>query len=172
MANTNAPFGLEPQGRTLSGGFPEIQHMEKTAAEVVYIHDAVNQLATGLIEADSATPGTTLYSGIALGHGAANAAGVLIPVVISPDIIFKAQASDAFARADEGLNANLVLTAGGSKDGTYSKHAVNSATQDTTNSLDVKLRRLFPAVGNEYGNYAHIECSFNKHRNFGGVAGV
>lgn len=172
MANINAPYGLEPLGRTLSGGCPEVIPMEKTTAEVIFTHDAVNQLNTGLIEADSATPGTTLYSGISLGHGAANVAGLWIPVIISPDVIFRAQASGAFARADEGLNANLVLTAGGSRDGSYSKHAVNSATQDVTNTFDVKLRRLWPGVANEYGNYASIECSFNKHRGFGGVAGV
>lgn len=172
MPNPNAPFGLQSMGRTLSGGFPEILHFTKATADVVYPNDAVNQLADGTIEADSATPGTTNYSGISLGYGAAAAAGVLIPVIVSPDVIFIAQADGSLAAADMGLNTNLVLTAG---DSTIlrSKHQLNSAAEAVTATLDVKLRRLFPRMGNEFASaYPVIECIFNKHRNAPGVAGV
>jgi hypothetical protein len=171
MANPNTPYGLAQLGRTLAGGCPEILHFIKATADVVYPGDAVNQLAGGTIEADSATPGTTLYTGISLGFGAAAAANISIPVIVSPDIIFHIQASAAFAVANSGLNANLVLTAGDATL-TRSKHAMDTTTINVNAARDIKLRRLYPEVGNEAGNYAKVEASWNRHRNFGGQAGV
>jgi hypothetical protein len=173
MANTNAPFGLQPTGRNLAGSFAlEIEHMTVATADVVYPGDAVNQLADGTIEADSATPGTTLYTGVSLGYKAATIASKTVPVVVDPLAIFIAQASTSLASpADAGLNANLVLTAG---DSTIlrSKHSIDGTTEAVTSSLDVKLKRLAPIVGNESGNYSIWEVVFNKHRNNPAVAGV
>jgi len=169
MANPNAPFGLKPI--SAPRGNIEVIPMTKTSGEIVYQFDAVNQVGAGTIEA-TATPGTTLYSGIALEGGIVAEGAKVILVVVNPNVIFIAQNNGSFAAADEGLSANLVLTAGNSTLRT-SKHQIATSTADgTTATLDVHLRRLFPIEGNAYGNYAIVECSWNKHRQAFGVAGV
>ena len=74
MANVDNPHGLHSLGRTIDGGCPYIQRLQKDASEgtAIFIGDAVNREADGNIEAASATPGTTLYSGVSLNHGAAS----------------------------------------------------------------------------------------------------
>jgi hypothetical protein len=161
--NPNTPFGLLPLGRTLNGGIPEIMGMVKATADVIYPFDAVNQLADATIEADSATPGTTLYCGIALSYGAAAVANVVIPVIISPGIVFACRSNGTYAAADAGLVANLVLTAGDAT-ALRSKHAINQSTDDVTATLDIKQLRLYPQVGNVVGDYAIVECLFHNHR--------
>src|SRR5512139_1552657 len=95
MANVDNPHGLRPLARTLSGGMPWVQLFTKAVgyATAIFQHDAVNQVADGSIEA-SATPGTTLYSGVALNYGAASTATEHL-VITSPDAIFEAQDDQA-----------------------------------------------------------------------------
>lgn len=171
MANVNNPHGLMPIMRTLGGGPAATQVMKKAVGygTAIFQWDAVNRVADGSIEA-SATPGTTLYSGVALNHGAASKATEHI-VIISPDMVYVAQADGSLVEADMGLNANLVLTAGNAAL-LRSKHQINAATEADTNSLDVKLLQRYEVPENDWGNYVRLEVVFNKHRMAPGVAGV
>jgi hypothetical protein len=170
MANLDNPHGLRCIG-TMHGGPPETDQFSKVVGygTAIFRGDAVNQVADGSIEA-SATPGTTLYSGVALNYGAASTA-TDHGVIVDPFAIFEAQADGALAAADMGLNANLVLTAG-SATTKISKHQINSATENTTATLDVKLRKKLNVPDNEWGAYVRIEIVFNKHRAAFAVAGV
>jgi hypothetical protein len=174
MANVNNPFGLRSLGLTLSGGAPQIELFDKVVGygTAVFPGDAVNQVADGSIE-KSATPGSTLYSGVALDYGAASKATNHL-VVVSPDAVFVTQCDDdgtGLVATDRGINCNLVLGAGSAT--TYkSGHQLHSTTKNTTSSLDMKLRRLFPVGDNAYGVYARWEVVFNNHRNAMGTTAV
>jgi len=175
MANRDNPHGLRPLMRTLSGGNPFVQEMDKDAAEgtAIFQWDAVNREADGNIEAASATPGTTLYSGVSLNYGAASTLTKHL-VVVSFDAIFEAQdngETDGFAAADMGLNVNLELNAGNANT-TLSGHELDESTAAVTNTLDVKLLQLLTVPDNAYGAWGRYEVVFNKHRMAPGVAGV
>lgn len=166
MANRDNPHGLRPLGRTLAGGFPTVETFSKIATygTAIFIWDAINRVADGSIEA-SATPGTTTYSGVSLNHGAASTLTTHV-CMVSPDALYEAQdnaATDGFAAADLGLNANLVLGAG-SATTLISGHEINETGVDVTDSLDVHLLRLYPSPDNAHGAWARIEIIFNKHR--------
>lgn len=175
MANRDNPHGLRPLMRTLSGGVPFTQEFDKDASEgtAIFQWDAVNREADGNIEAASATPGTTLYSGVSLNYGAASTLTKHI-VIAAPDAVFEAQDNadtDGFAAADMGLNVNLELNAG-SASTRLSGHELDESTVDTTNSLDMKLLQLLTVPDNAHGAWGRYEVVFNKHRMYGGVAGV
>lgn len=175
MANRDNPHGLRPLMRTMSGGFPVIEQFTKDAAEAaaIFIFDAVNQEADGNIEANSATPGTTLYTGVSLNHGAASKETKHL-VIVSPDAVFEAQDNndtDGIAAADIGLNANIELNAGNANT-LISGHEIDESTAATTNSLDVKLLKKLDVPDNEFGPWCRVEIMFNKHRRAPGVAGV
>jgi hypothetical protein len=174
MANVNAPHGLNVLGRTLAGGLPTVESFQKAASlgTAIFIGDAVARAADGTISI-TITPGTTLYSGVALNWGAASTLTDHL-VITSPDCLFEAQDSDASVgtlAADVGLNANLVLTAGNALT-LVSKHQVDQSTLATTNTLDVKILRKFDVPSNDYGPNCRLEIVFNKHRMALGVAGV
>lgn len=175
MANVDNPHGLRPIMRTMSGGCPVIEQFFKDASEAaaIFIFDAVNQEADGNIEANSATPGTTLYSGVSLNYGAAL---TLTPhlVIVSPDAVFEAQDNndtDGTAAVDMGLNGNIELNAGSALT-QISGHELDESTFNTTNSLDVKLLKKLDVPDNDFGSFCRVEIMFNKHRRAPGVAGV
>jgi hypothetical protein len=160
--------------RNIGGGEPTIKKFSKAVGygTAIFVGDAVNQVAAGGIEV-SATPGTTLYSGVSLNYGPASTATEHL-VIISPDAVFEAQDDDAttgLVAADAGLNANLILGAG-SATTQISGHEIDQSTADVTNSLDVKLLGLLNVPDNAYGAHARFEITFNKHRMAPGVAGV
>lgn len=166
MANLNAPHGLQAVGTTHGGPY-EIEEFGKVVGyTAIFIGDAVNRVADGSIEA-SATPGTTLYSGVSLNYGPTLTV-TNHQVIISPETIFEAQDdndTDGFAAADMGLNTNLnVASVAGSTLTGISGHQIDEGSINTTNTLDVHLRRLFPISGNAYGANSRIEITFNKHR--------
>jgi hypothetical protein len=174
MANVNNPFGLRSLGVTLSGGAPQIELYDKVVGygTAVFPGDAVNQVADGSIE-KSATPGSTLFSGVALDYGAALKATDHL-VIVSPDAIFVTQCDDdatGLVAADRGLNCNLILGAG-SATTLKSAHQLDTSTKQTTSTLDMKLRRLFGVPDNAYGEWSRWEVVFNNHRNAMGTTAV
>lgn len=173
MANVNNPHGLRPLGISLSGG---PQHIEKFSKLVgygtaIFLWDAVNRVSGGALQA-SATPGTTTFTGVSLNYSAPSTAAEHL-VITTPDAIFEAQGngSGSLDAADEGLNANLVLTAGNAAT-RLSKHQIAESTKQTTATLDVHLLRLLALPDNEYGAYSRFEIVFNKHRMSPATAGV
>jgi hypothetical protein len=164
MANINNPHGLMPLGILIGGGPAMIEEYSKVVGygTALFRWDAVNRVADGSIEA-SATPGTTLYSGVVLDRGAASTA-TTHHVIVSPGAIFEAQCGVAgLVAADMGLNGNLLLSAGSATTGA-SGHIVNTTGVDVTATLDVHLLGLCNIEGNAFGAYARLEILFNKHR--------
>ena len=167
MSNVDNPHGLRPLGWNLGGGPPIIQYFDKDASEgaAIFMFDAVNREADGNIEANSATPGTTNYSGVSLNHGAASTL-TSHAVIISPDALYEAQDnadSDGFDAADMGLNVNLELNAGSSTT-KQSGHELDESTLNTTDTLDVHVLALLAIPDNAYGSHGRFEIVFNKHR--------
>jgi hypothetical protein len=164
MANNNNPHGLMSLGLTLGGGAIFIEEFQKAVgyATALFRQDAVNRVSGGAIEA-SATPGTTLYSGVVMNRGAASTASSHA-VIVNPDALYEAQCGVAgLLVTDMGVNANLLLSAGNATTGA-SGHIINTTGIAVTATLDVKLLQLFNISGNAYGPYARIEVMFNKHR--------
>jgi hypothetical protein len=141
MPNNDNPHGLNPLGRTLAGGFPNLESFTKAASfgTALFIGDAVARAADGTINT-TITPGTTNYSGVNLSWGAASTLTDHL-VMTSPDALFEAQDNndtDGFVAADMGLNVNLELNAGNALT-KISGHELDESTAQTTNTLDMKL---------------------------------
>lgn len=174
MPNVDNPHGLGPLGRTMAGGLPTIESFIKAASygTALFIGDAVARAADGSID-KAITPGTTNYSGVNLNYGAASTLTDHL-VITSPDALFECQDNndtDGFVAADMGLNCNLELNAGNALT-QLSGHELDESTANTTNTLDVKLLRLFGSPDNAYGAYGRYEIVFNKHRMGLAIAGV
>jgi hypothetical protein len=138
----------------------------------IFQFDAVNRVADGTIEA-SATPGTTLYSGVALNWGPAATATTHL-VITDPHHCYVAQdnsAAPGLLEIDMGMNANLVLTAGNVAT-QLSKHQVNATGIAVTATLDVHLLRKYDVPDNDYGPHCRVEIIFNSHRMNGAAVGV
>jgi len=152
--------------RTLSGGVPHVQLFKKVVGygTALFMWDAVFRVADGSVD-KSGTPGTTLYSGVNLNHGAASKATEHL-VIVAPDAVFECQDNadtDGFAEADMGLNVNLELNAGSATLLT-SGHELDESTVDVTNSLDVHMLQKLDVPDNDYGAHLRVEIVFNKHR--------
>jgi hypothetical protein len=172
MANVNYPHGLRAL-LCLSGGPIQTEIFKKAAtyATAIFRGDVVNRVADGSIEA-SATPGTTLLTGVALNYGGPSEL-TEHTVIVGMDTVFEAQGDDGTAldEADMGLNANLVLNAGNATT-KISGHEIDASSKATTATLDVHLLKKLMVPDNDYGEFARIELLINKHRMAQGVAGV
>src|SRR6267154_1862909 len=174
MANVNHPHGLRPVMRTLGGGFPFVSELKKLvgATKAVFMWDVVARIAGGSIDvAGNLTPGTTIWSGVALNFGAAATATSHL-VIVSPLALYEAQDNDTVTgliETDMGLNANIIATAG---DATLklSKHQIDRSTKNTTSTLDLHLLQKYTTVlgdsaeSNDYGPNCRVEVIFNAHR--------
>jgi hypothetical protein len=176
MANVDNPYGLRCLGLAMGGGHPQIDKFSKVVGygTAIFPGDAVHQVADGSIESNSATPGTTRFSGVALDYGAASTATDHL-VIISPDALFEAQddgVGATIAAADVGLNANLILGAG---DATklQSGHEIDTNTKAATATLDVKLLRKLNVPNNDFAlANVRMEIMFANHRFAPATAGV
>lgn len=167
MPNVDNPHGLRPLGYCLGGGPPMIQYFSKDAAEgaAIFTWDAVNREADGNIEANSATPGSTTYSGVAMNYGAASKL-TEHAVIISPDAVYEAQDNndtDGFDAADMGLNVNIELNAGSAVT-KQSGHELDESTADVTATLDLHMLDLLAVPDNAAGANSRVIVVFNKHR--------
>jgi hypothetical protein len=139
----------------------------------LFIGDVVTQVTAGGLEILT-TPGTTVPTGVNANYGAASTATTHY-VYSDPFTIFEGQDdgdTDGFALADMGSNANVVTGTGNSVT-KISGHEIDEGTINTTNSLDLHIRRLFPYPGNNYGeSNGDFEVCFNSHRAHGLTVGL
>lgn len=182
MANTNNPHGLRPLMRTIDGGFPMVFEIQKGSgvALACFQWDVVARIAGGTLDvAGDLTPGTTLWSGVALNYGAASLL-TTHTVIVSPGATYEAQDDDTVTgtvATRMGLNANIVATAGNTST-KISKHQINHSTFATTSSLDLHLLQKYTTVlgdsveSNDYGPNCRVEVIFNGQRMNGETAGV
>jgi len=165
MANVDNPHGLREIG-TVFGGPSEIEEMSKVVGYGValFVGDVVGRVADGSLEIP-ATPGSILPSGVNLSYGALSTATNHL-IITSQGTIFEAQdnaASVGLLAVDMGMNANLQYNAGSTVT-QISGHEINETGINTTNTLDVHLRKLYPIQNNVHGPWARIEIQFNMHR--------
>lgn len=168
MANLNAPFGFRPTMRTLSGGVCSQIPAHKLIGygTALNVHDAVTHAAAGTkpsMAIDAAiTPGTTPVLGVNLNWGAASTATDHIIILASGPAVFTVQGDGTGATflvaASLSKNANVALTAGALK---RSKHSLSETSIAGTNTLDLKIRGLWPDAVNVAGQYAKVFVCFN-----------
>jgi hypothetical protein len=170
MANSNAPFGLRPTMRTMSGASGRIARAHKIAGygTALFINDVVTHAAAGTKNTpaiDAAiTPGTTAVLGVNLIYGALSTATDHTIVLAGGGAVFVCQGDGTGATflvaASLSKNANLALTAGNT--GTLvSKHSLSETSLATTNTLDLRVRKLWESPDNVAGQYARVEVTFN-----------
>ena len=174
MPNPDNPSGLQPLMRIFGGDPAPLEEFQKIAgyATAIFQFDAVNRVADGSLEA-SATPGTTLYTGVNLTFGAASKATSHL-VVTDPFHCFVAQDNSdtpGFVAADMGQNANLQLNAGNPMS-EISGHELNVTGSGVGAALDVHLLRKYDVPSNDYGPHCRVEVIFNKHRMQSASVGV
>lgn len=99
-------------------------------------------------------------------------------VIDDPATVFTIQETNAsavagtpLALADVGLNANFLYTAGVAATG-QSKVSLNNESENTTDTLNLKIIGLDPTPGNAVGAFANWLVTLNNHRYKTGVTGV
>lgn len=176
MANQDNPHGLRPLMRTLGGGVPDVRTLSKVVGYGVALFqwDVVHRVTDGSIEAfASATPGTTLSSGVALNWAAASVASDHL-VMVAPTAVFEAQDNndtDGIAAADLGLNVNVEANAG-SATTHVSGHELDESTANVSAARDLHMLSLLAVPDNAHTAWARIEVVFNLHRMASASVGV
>ncbi len=170
MANVDFPHGLNPVGRTITGGQPVVDSFPKDAsAGAIYIHDAVQRDADGNVSAGVTTP----IVGVALHYSAASTLDDML-LICSPGAIFEAQDNadtDGTAQLDIGANANIEATTGDTST-LLSKMELDESSYDTTATLHVHLMKLFKDPNNAAGAHARVLVCFNTAAYGSQTAGV
>jgi hypothetical protein len=165
MANVNAPYGailITDAGKQL-----RVRRFPKKSGNAIYEGDFVIQDATGTV--DVAVAGSVIL-GVAMESKAATNTDD-IAICDDPEAVFSIQASANAAATDVFANADVVATAGDTGL-SRSKHALDSASINTTNSLQLKIIGLHKIASNAYGSYAQVKVLINKHAYKSGVLGV
>lgn len=180
MANVNSPFGFRPLMRTLSGapGSCLAAHKLVGYGTALFIGDVVTHAAAGTKNTpaiDAAiTPGTTPVAGINLIYGAASTATdhVIVSAGMGAVFVVQGDGTGSFLLASTmSKNANIALTAGNATT-KYSKHSLSETSLATTNTLDLRVRKLWESPDNALGQYARVEVTFNNSVDADQKAGI
>ncbi|MFH1110995.1 MAG: hypothetical protein V1790_17620 [Planctomycetota bacterium] len=173
MANADNPHGLRPLRHYQGGAIILAERSKAVGSEpAIFIGDAYNRLNDGTIDS-SLSAHTLLISGVALNYGATLTATTHL-CIEDPYVVFEAQdnnATDGFAEADMGLNADLVAGAG-SAITQISGHEINETGAAETATFDVHLLQKLNVPDNAYGGWCRVEVLFNSHRMHGATVGV
>lgn len=194
---TNAPNGLVPV-KKLDGsawtGATNSYTIASTYATALFRGDPVTILNDGTLGVGSAgaacvgvfwgvkwidSTGRVRFENYWPGNpGVLTGSTVEAMVIDDPNTVFSIQetsgtgtAGTPLALADVGLNANFLYTAGSTATGT-SAVSLNNATENTTDTLNLKILGLDPTPGNAVGNFANWLVTLNNHRYKTGVTGV
>ena len=188
MANVDGPIGLRP-ARLLGGGCI-VQNAYSIASGYntdLFAGDIVELTGTGTnIERSAA--GSAQAIGVFAGCQYTDPQGevkfakqwpanqtvlagteVIAYVFDDPDIIFVGQC-DTIAEADIGSLADWVVGTGNAASGRSATEIEGSAVAAINKSL--RILRLVPEPGNEYGAHGNVEVLFAEHALKGVVAGV
>jgi len=170
MANNNAPFGFRPTMRTTSGASGRMiaAHKIATYGTALWMNDAVTHAAAGTLNVpaidSNITPGTTPVLGVNLVYGAPSVQTYHTIVLANGGAVFQVQGDGSGATflvaASLSKNANIVLTAGSTTLLT-SKHSLSETSLAGTNTLDLRVRKLWESPDNVLGQYARVEVTFN-----------
>lgn len=186
MANVNAPFGLKPV--RMANGSKNIPIDRYSIADnyttKIHTGTVVERTGTGTNVVPAAA-GNADNEGVFVGcnyknifgervfsnyyPGDANATGIEAFVVSDPNVVYYAQC-DTLAAGDVGALADF--DAGTASD-LYGKsgYEVDVSATTATSGKSLRILRLAPIPGNEYGAYAIAEVMIHEHA-LGPTAGV
>ncbi len=161
MANVDAPHGFVPV-RTLDGSCITTSRYNVAAANAaIGIGDMIVVAGTGLVDRGAATPAVGTVVGVAAEPKAASSGGTML-VYDNPSIVYEGQTDDGTGAATAitciGANGNIVATAPANG---ISKMEIDDSVATTTSTLPIKLLRLYPVVGNAFGEFNRLEFVFN-----------
>lgn len=159
--NVDRPRGFRPT-RTLDGSPITCNSYPVAAANTAMgIGDVVVRTNAGVVDIGAAS--ATQIVGIAAEAKAASAGGYML-VYDNPMTCFAAQTDDgtgtATAQTACNLNINFVATA---SSGGMSRMELDENTANTTSTLPFTLLRLYPAPGNDLGEFNVWEVCINNH---------
>lgn len=184
MANVDAAFGLIPvkyrDGRPYTGAYTRC-YVPSTDGTALYIGDPV-QIA-GSADADgvptvtraTAAGGNYIYGVVVSVEPTTSASypyraastAAYVHVASDPDLMFKIQEDSdggALAATDVQLNADLVAGSGSTATG-KSAFELDTSTKATTNTLQLRIHKLWEGVDNAIGTNAVWLVSINLHQN-------
>lgn len=192
MANTDTPKGLVPVSMADGSPYSAAVRAYSTAsgdATGIFIGDPVklsgtSQTIDGVVYADVDQAATgDVIAGVVVGvkpvtrdsltYRAASTQRIVF-VETGPNVLFEIQevsGGTALTAAAIGLNANFVVGSGSTTTG-YSGVELNNATEDTTNTLDLKIIGLVNRADNEVGEHAKWLVQINRSQWSNQVAGI
>jgi hypothetical protein len=192
MSNSDTPKGLIPikhsNGAPYNGAYSEY-YVPSTYATALYVGDPVIVTGTSntaaykgnepgtLPEINKATAaGGNYISGVIVGFEPLpndltktyNAASTerIVYVADDPDLVFEIQEdgdTTPLAATSVSNNADLIYTHSGSTATGQSGAELDSTTINTTNTLQLKVRRLVNRANNAIGEFAKWEVTINLH---------
>lgn len=150
MANVDNPHGF-PVVDALDGRPAFYRDYSKASGDTKALgfNDLVDVLAAGTDVDRQAAGGP--FTGVNMSFGAASTATTHSVAVITPATILEAQASGSLVTADTGLNADVVADIAPNSTTNISNQEIDADTEANTSTLDMRLLRLNPRVGNESG---------------------
>ncbi len=175
MANVDRRFGAIPIYR-MGGGNISVGYYDLIATNAILgIGDFLELLATGDVDRAEASEvqicGVCAISKAASsGSGPNSALKNKIPVYDQSDIVFIMQNDGVSAAANMGNNTNFVVSADASNG--ISQMEIDTSEVATTNTLPLKLLRLYPNPDNAHGQDAVEEVLVNNHVYSGNLAGI
>lgn len=193
MANSDFRFGLQPIrngiGAPWNAGMAQPYYIPVGYATALYVGDPVivtgdlnsvehnsNPVGTLQIVSLAAAAGGTYLSGSIVGfdplwsdltkqYNPASTARIAY-VCDDPEAIFTIQEdgdTTPLAVTSGSNNADLITTHDGSTVTGLSGFELDSSTINTTNSLQLRVLRLYPTLKNEIGEFAVWEVKINLH---------
>ena len=191
MANADAPFGAIPlrlmDGTPWSGAMAHAYYCDDSDANNLFIGDPVTTGGQVNSTAFEAYPAGSLFEVIiaTAGGGAGSVLGFIVGfgpnrgdltkqyrvasterivyVADNPNLIFAMQEDSvggALAAANAGLNADFIIGTGSTVTG-MSATEIDSSSINTTNTLQLRVHRLYPVDDNAIGTNAIWEVSIN-----------
>jgi hypothetical protein len=144
-------------------------HKLATYATALYEGDAVTKAAGGTKPTacidTNITPGTTPVLGVVMNFGAASIATDHNVVLASGAAVFEVQGDGTGAlfltAAQMAKNANIAKNPPAVAALKISGYALSETSIAVTNTLDLKIRKLWESPDNFFGQYARVEVTFN-----------
>lgn len=193
MANVNSPFGLSPIGNITGAPFNGLCEVMTTTTgdgTAIGIGDPVLALGTSTTNADGTVTKdvkiaatTDVFDGVVVAvlpdtrdsllYRAANTVRRLL-VCTDPNALYVCQevsGGTALTANDAGLNVSLSI---GSPSTTTGKSGatLDNSTEQTTNTLAIKLIKPLPALDNAIGDSCRWIVRINRHRYVDQLAGL
>ncbi len=140
---------------------PEMRNVAKAVGDskALGYNDLVQQLAAGTDVERKAAGGPFL--GINHSFGVASTATTHLISILTSATVLDAQTDLSLVTADQFLNADVMADVAPNSDTNISNQEIDSTTEANTSTLDMRLIRLAPYIGNASGTNAVFFCLCN-----------